>query len=264
MRGSVNTLAPFRGERLVVMACVAAMTLLSWLYLAALAEAMDAMTAGRPSAFMRLMPMGPWGALELVVGFAMWVVMMIAMMAPSATPMVLAFHAMVRRRLDARAARGHAGAFMLGYAIAWTGFSVLATALQWWLHERALVTDQMVSSSRLLDASLLMAAGIWQWMPAKQTCLSRCRTPFGFLLMSWREGGLGAIAMGLRHGLYCTGCCWALMALLFVAGVMNLAWIAMLSVVVLVEKLLPGGPVVAKASGVALLAAGLWLLIEAV
>lgn len=122
----------------------------------------------------------------------------------------------------------------------------------------------MVSSSRLLDASLLVAAGIRQWMPAKQTCLSRCRTPFGFLLMSWREGGVGAISMGLRHGLYCTGCCWALMALLFVAGVMIPAWIAVLSVVVLVEKLLPGGRVVAKASGVTLLAVGLWLLIEAV
>jgi predicted metal-binding membrane protein len=260
MRGDITLPAPVRGERLVVVACVAVITLLSWVYLVALADAMDAMSDGRSSVYMRLMPMGRWGAHELAVGFAMWAVMMVAMMAPSATPMLLAFHALVRPRHDVRTTRGRSAAFLLGYVIAWTGFSVLATALQWWLHERAVVTDQMISSSRLLDASLLLVAGAWQLMPAKATCLSKCRTPFGFLVMEWREGARGAVLMGLRHGLYCTGCCWALMLLLFAAGVMNLGWIALLSLLVLVEKLLPYGMVVARISGLALCAGGLWLL----
>jgi predicted metal-binding membrane protein len=263
MRGDITLPAPLRGERAVVVACVAAITLLSWLYLVALADAMDAMSDGRSSVYMSLMPMGRWGAHELAVGFAMWAVMMIAMMAPSAAPMLLAFHALVRPRLDARAARGRAAAFLLGYVFAWTGFSVLATALQWGLHEWSVVTDRMVSSSRLLDAGLMLVAGTWQLLPAKATCLSKCRTPFGFLVMEWREGARGAVLMGLRHGLYCTGCCWALMLLLFAAGVMNLAWIAILSLVVLVEKLVPRGMVFARISGVALCAGGVWLLMKA-
>jgi predicted metal-binding membrane protein len=261
MRGDVTLPAPLlRGERRVVIACVAAITLLSWLYLVALADAMDAMGEGRPSGAMHLMPMGPWGAREVAVAFAMWVVMMMAMMAPGAAPMLLAFHGLQRGRLDARTAQVRTAVFLLGYAIAWTGFSAVATALQWGLHAAAVVTDRMVSASRLLDAGLLMVAGAWQLVPAKAVCLSRCRSPFAFLVMAWRDGLRGALRMGLQHGLYCTGCCWALMLLLFAAGVMNLAWIAFLSLLVLVEKLLPRGMVVARVCGVALCAGGLWLL----
>jgi predicted metal-binding membrane protein len=256
--------ARLHGERVVVVLSVGLAALLSWLYLIALADAMDAMAEGRPSAFMRLMPMGRWGAFEVALGFAMWASMMVAMMLPTAMPMVLSFHGLVRRRLDGRTAIGRTGGFVLGYVMAWTFFSAVATALQWCFHAVAAVTDQMVSSSPLLDSILFLIAGGWQLMPAKKLCLFKCRSPLAFLVMEWRDGLKGAVRMGLRHGAYCTGCCWALMALLFVVGVMNLAWIALLSLLALCEKLAPHGEVIARISGLALCGAGLWLLMAAV
>jgi predicted metal-binding membrane protein len=226
--------ALLRGERMIVAAGLAVLTLLSWLYLAALADAMQAMSDGAGSVFMGLMPMGRrWGPLEFWLCFAMWAVMMIAMMVPSAGPMLLAFHAMVRRRAGVASPGRRFVAFLLGYVVVWGGFSLLAAALQWRLREAAVMTDMMVSTSRAWDAGLLLAAGAWQLAPAKAVCLSRCRTPLAFLLSEWREGTKGAWVMGLRHGGFCVGCCWALMALLFVGGVMNLLWIALLAGAVL-------------------------------
>lgn len=249
-----------RGERIVIGAGLLALTLLSWLYLALVADAMDAMDHARGSAFMWLMPMGGWGATEFALCFAMWVVMMVAMMVPSAVPMLFAFHSLSRSRPGGERAGRRFGAFLLGYFFVWSVFSLLAAAAQWSLHEAAIVTDQMISSNATLDAVLLLGAGIYQFAPMKHVCLARCRTPMGFLLTEWRDGTSGALVMGFRHGIFCVGCCWGLMTLLFVGGVMNLLWIALLGVAVLIEKVLPLGTMLAKMAGLAMLAGGLWIL----
>lgn len=197
-----------------------------------------------------------WGWEEGLLLFAMWAVMMVAMMLPSAAPMILLFS-----RIGAtRTARGSRSTpvvfFATGYLAAWWVFSGLAALIQWTLHSAAALSPDMRTASPLATAVILVAAGVYQWLPIKQSCLSHCRSPLGFLSTSWREGRRGAAMMGITHGFFCVGCCWMLMALLFVAGVMNLAWIAALSAVVLLEKILPGGPVIARIAGVLFMIAG--------
>lgn len=256
--------ALLRSERLVIGAGLLALTMLSWLYLALLADAMDAMSgSGQPAAAMGLMPMGRWGPIEFALCLAMWIVMMFAMMLPSAAPMLFAFHAVARSRSGQRPVGGRLAAFLFGYIAVWCAFSLLASGAQWRLHEAAVVTDSMVSASRFLNAMLLFCAGIFQFMALKQSCLSQCRSPMGFVLSEWRDGARGALVMGLRHGTYCVGCCWALMALLFVGGVMNLLWIAVLSAAVLIEKVLPFGVSAARAMGLSMIGGGLWVLLAA-
>ena len=182
----------------------------------------------------------------------MWAVMMAAMMLPSALPMVLTFLSMGKRSGDT--ARGHG--FVAAYLCVWLVFSAVATAAQWLLQWLDWVNPMLVSTSAVLTGVLLLIAGIYQFSRLKRICLLRCRTPFAFLLGEWRDGVAGAFRMGIRHGLFCMGCCWALMALLFVGGVMNLAWIAALSLAVAMEKLLPGGERLATALGVVLIALG--------
>ena len=160
------------------------------------------------------------------------------------------------------------GLFLAGYLLVWTAFSAVATAVatavQWGLHATALLSPGMVSASRVLGGLLLLAAGIFQFTPLKQACLTHCRSPLGFLMGHWREGRAGAMRMGLEHGLYCVGCCWILMVLLFVAGVMNLLWVAVISLFVLAEKVLPRGELVGRLGGAVLLVAGVVLLTSAV
>lgn len=194
--------------------------------------------------------------------FAMWAVMMVAMMTPSAAPMVLAFSRVARSRQGTEGASGAALSFLLGYLALWTGISVLATVAHTVLERASLVSSMGVSTNRALSAVLLIAAGLYQFSPWKIGCLSKCRSPLGFLLTEWRDGVTGAFRMGLRHGMYCAGCCWLLMAALFVAGVMNLAWIALLTLIVLAERALPGGERVSKLLGVAALLAGAWVLLR--
>jgi predicted metal-binding membrane protein len=247
-------------DRWIMGACLALLLLLSWLYLAALADAMDAMDdAGRESHWMWLMPMGTWGAAEFLLGFAMWAVMMVGMMLPSAIPMLFAFLSVSRTRPERSGSLGPAGAFLLGYLVVWGGYSALATAAQGLLHAGALLTPAMQSSSAVFNAVLLVAAGIYQFLPFKYACLAKCRLPLGFLLTEWRDGTRGGFIMGLRHGTYCVGCCWLLMALLFVAGVMNLLWIAMLTALVLVEKVTPFGRAAARMAGLVMAASGVWI-----
>jgi len=194
--------------------------------------------------------------------FAMWAVMMVAMMTPSAAPMVFAFSQVTRSRQGTERAQGTALAFLFGYLALWSGFSVLATAAHTILVRAMLVSSMGVSTNRHLSAALLIAAGLYQFSPWKNICLSKCRAPLGFLLTEWRDGAYGAFVMGLRHGLYCAGCCWLIMAALFVAGVMNLAWIAALTLIVLAERALPYGEMVSKLLGVAAVLAGAWLLLR--
>ena len=202
-----------------------------------------------------------WSWNELLPLFMMWAVMMVAMMLPSAAPVILLFS-----RIGAsRAARGSRYAsvafFATGYLVAWWGFSAVAALLQWWLHSAAILSADMRTVSPIAGAGILIAAGVYQWLPVKQACLSHCRSPLGFLSSSWREGRLGAVVMGIVHGVFCVGCCWMLLALLFAAGVMNLAWVAALSLIVLLEKIAPAGPAIARVGGVVLIIIGLAIVL---
>lgn len=189
------------------------------------------------------MPMAmAWDPARLLLTLSMWWVMMVAMMVPAAAPVVL---------LYARAApRPHSLAFLAGYLLCWLAFSIGAVALQVALEGvDRLAPMQMALSSRWLAGGLLIAAGLYQFSPLKGTCLTHCRNPAQWLSSHYRPGAIGALRMGLAHGAFCVGCCWLLMLLLFVVGVMNLVWIAALTLVVAAEKLLPRGPILARVGG---------------
>ena len=181
-------------------------------------------------------------------------------MVPSASPLILMMAAANRKRRQRDDPLVPTGLFLGGYLLAWTLFSALATVAQWGLHASALLSPAMVGTSPVLGGVLLLLAGVFQFTSLKHACLAHCRSPLGFMMGHWREGGMGAVRMGLEHGLYCVGCCWILMALLFVAGVMNLAWVAAISVFVLAEKVLPRGELVGKLGGVVFVVAGLVML----
>jgi predicted metal-binding membrane protein len=206
--------------------------------------------------------MTSWSGTALFALFLMWAEMMVAMMLPSAAPMILSFAMVNRKRRERQEMFVPAGIFVLGYLLVWTGFSAVAAVAQWALHATALLSPGMVSTSPVLAGGLLIAAGIFQWTQFKSACLTHCRSPLSFLLAEWREGRAGALWMGLKHGIYCTGCCWFLMALLFVAGVMNLVWVAAISLFVLLEKLVPQGALLGKISGAVLIGWGTWVLIS--
>lgn len=201
-----------------------------------------------------------WGATDVLLLFVMWAVMMVAMMVPSAAPMVLAFLGVNQRRQAADRPFVPVGIFVAGYLAVWTAYSAVATLAQWGLHQAALLSPAMIATSPFLNGSLLIAAGIFQWTPLKRMCLNGCRSPLSFLMSEWRDGWAGAFIMGLRHGSYCVGCCWILMALLFVAGVMNLLWVAVIALFVMAEKTLPRGELLGRVTGMALVAAGVGLI----
>jgi len=192
--------------------------------------------------------------------FSMWWVMMVAMMLPSASPMLLLF-ARLKRKL-ASAPAGPTVLFVAGYLLAWGGFSAVATVLQWALESGRLVSPMLVATNHWLGAAILVAAGSWQLTPLKALCLSQCRAPVAFLVGHWRAGQLGALRMGLEHGGFCLGCCWFLMLLLFVGGVMNLWWIVGLAVFVLLEKTIPLGHWLGRALGIVLVASGVLLAVR--
>jgi predicted metal-binding membrane protein len=198
-----------------------------------------------------------WAFIDALVLFAMWSAMMAAMMVPGASPMVSAFATINRRRRQRSAPYVPTAVFLLGYLIVWTGFSLAAVALQWLLQKSGLLTTMMQSASHYWSAALFFAAGVYQFSPLKQRCLAYCRTPDSFILSEWRDGAPGAVVMGLRHGLFCLGCCAALMVLLFAVAVMDLRWVAVLTVLVMAEKLLPGAAFWRVAIGVGLMAAAL-------
>ena len=251
-------------DRLIVLAALLALAAVAWIDMAREARAMT-LTGVCHCAGMKMSgpDTEPWAVSTLVPLFLMWAEMMVAMMIPSAAPMLLTFALVQRKRREQELPFVSTGFFLLGYIVVWTGFSALAAVAQWILHAQALLSPMMVSTSPLLGGGLLITAGIFQWTPLKNVCLSHCRTPLSFLLADWREGARGALLMGLKHGAYCTACCWFLMALLFVAGVMNLWWIAIISVLVLVEKLAPRGLLFGKFAGVLLGAWGVWMIVAA-
>ena len=253
----------FKRDRLIVIAALTGMTLLAWGYMVHEARAMYN-TGVCCCAGMKMS--GPdtsaWNAATLPPLFLMWAEMMVAMMIPSAAPMILTFAMVQRKRHEQERPFVPATIFVLGYLVVWAGFSALAATAQWVLHAKALLTPMMVSSSPVLGGTILLAAGIFQWTPLKNACLKHCRSPLSFIMTDWREGKLGAFVMGVKHGAYCTGCCWVLMALLFVAGVMNLWWIVIIAVFVLVEKIAPRGLWIGKIAGALLAAWGAWMIMR--
>jgi predicted metal-binding membrane protein len=192
-----------------------------------------------------MMPTTAWSMTNWLAVFIMWAVMMAAMMLPSAAPMILWFAVLNRRRSEGAKTL----LFVAAYLALWAAFSGAAVAAQWLLQSIGYLSPMIVSKSCVLNGALLLIAGVFQLSPLKHVCLRACRSPLGFLTSDWRDGLWGACNMGIRHGLYCLGCCWALMALLFVGGVMNLLWIAALAGLVAIEKLAPKGEVVARALG---------------
>ena len=275
--------ALLRRDRYVLLAAVILIAALAWLYLVEFTSHMmpapgpgaagpasmagmdmSGMTMPAPGPGPAFLPRWSWSHGAILLG--MWTVMMVGMMLPSVTPMLLIY----LRVAQQAAARGYrfvtVGWFTAGYLAAWVLFSLTATAAQGVLEVRGLMSSMMVTESSRLAGALLVVVGIFQWTPLKNACLAQCRAPLAFIQ---RHGGFqstaaGSLRLGFIHGLYCIGCCWALMAVLFVAGVMNLLWIAALMVLVLLEKLVPRGALVARGAGLAAVACGLWLIATAV
>jgi predicted metal-binding membrane protein len=248
-------------ERWIIAAALAAIAAAAWAYMIHEARGMNLTGVCECLGMqMRGSAGAGWSVGTLLPLFLMWAGMMVAMMLPSAMPMILTFATVSRNRRRQERPYVPVTIFVAGYVTIWTGFSVLAAIAQWLLHRQALLSSSMASRSAWLGGILLLAAGVFQFTPLKHACLIQCRAPFDFIMTRWREGSLGAFRMGVEHGLFCTGCCWALMGLLFVAGVMNILWIAALSLLVGLEKLLPRGLWLSSATGVILTAWGAWLI----
>ena len=261
MAGATPLERVLRRDRAIVLVALTGLTLLAWGYMAYEAWAMYRTGVCSCAGLKMSGPdLAPWSAWTLLPLFLMWAEMMVAMMIPTAAPMILTFAAVNRKRREQQGPYVPAGLFLLGYVIIWTGFSTFAAFGQWVLHGKALLSPMMVSTSPVFGGGLLIATGVFQWLPLKRSCLAHCRSPLGFIVTDWREGRAGALVMGLKHGAYCTGCCWLLMSLLFVAGVMNLWWIASISGLVLVEKVTRHGLHVARIAGVVMILWGGWLL----
>ncbi|WP_349608307.1 DUF2182 domain-containing protein [Cupriavidus sp. DF5525] len=201
-----------------------------------------------------------WTPGYAVLMFFMWCVMMVAMMLPSAAPMILLFATVNRKQRDTRRPYVPTSIFAMGYLAAWAGFSLIAVILQWGFQRTGILSPTLVATNTIFSGFLLLAAGVYQLTPIKHACLRHCRSPLAFLSTRWRCGARGALRMGLLHGAFCVGCCWFLMGLMFFGGVMNLYWIAGLALFVLCEKTVPAGHWLGYATGVALLVWGAGML----
>jgi len=264
--------ALLRRDRTIVIAALILVTALAWGYVLWLVADMD--MGGMDMSGFRMVPAGlglmkpgtlPWSAIEFAFVFVMWAVMMIGMMIPSATPMILLY-----ARVGGQAAnRGKTLAatwwFAAGYLLVWTAFALAATFAQWVLERASLLTPAMAGASGVFGGIIMIAAGLYQWMPLKDACLRQCQAPWTFIQRhgGFRADARGALMLGARHGLYCVGCCWVLMALLFVGGVMNVLWIAAITIFVLAEKVVPAGRTISRIAGVGFFAWGVWLLTDA-
>jgi len=265
--GDAALAAVLKRDRAIVLASLLAITGLAWVYISWLAAGMAAMPPGMPD--MPDMPdmvssaFAPWDLKHFLFIFAMWAVMMVGMMIPSAAPMILIYLRVGRQSEAAGRPFAPAVWFTLGYLLVWTSFALTATGIQYGLERIALLTPMMAGTSRVFGGVVLIAVGVFQWTPIKEACLSQCRAPLSFVQ---RHGGFkasasGSLRLGVMHGGFCVGCCWAIMALLFVVGVMNLLWIAAIMIFVLFEKVLPSGQLLARAAGATAVAVGVWELV---
>lgn len=260
MHSESTVVRPIRRDRVIITSCIVLITALAWAYLVHLDNQMS--SSAVPETMMATMRMAidaPWGARDVFFTFLMWAVMMIGMMSATAAPVLLLFSGMHTRKGE-RGIPVAVPLFALGYLTVWLGFSASAALAQWALHQGALLSSGMAALSPRLAGAILIAAGVYQLTPAKGACLRQCQSPLGFLLSNWRDGSRGALEMGLRHGVYCLGCCWALMCVLFAVGVMNLAWVAALTAFILVEKFGRTGARISLVGGVLMIALGVLVL----
>ena len=257
VRSGSSVAALPRRDRVFIASCILLITALAWAYLVHLDHQMS--SSVEPAAVMAKMGMmmdAPWGAPDIFFTFVMWAVMMVGMMSATATPVLLLFAEIHARRAE-RSVAIAVLLFGLGYITVWLGFSASAALAQWALHQAALLSSQMAAASPRLGGAILIVAGAYQLTPAKGACLRHCQSPLGFLMSNWRDGASGALRMGLRHGSYCLGCCWALMCVLFAVGIMNLAWVGVLTAFILLEKVGRSGARVARIGGVLMVAFGI-------
>jgi predicted metal-binding membrane protein len=245
-----------RHDRAVIAIVLIAVTLAAWTWIALMARDMYGTMLG-PSAWMMT---AEWDAVHVLMLWAMWAVMMTAMMLPTATPLIRLYAAAARGRPETGSPALRVYALASGYLSLWAAFSVVATALQRVLASLSVLTPMMEPATPAAGATVVAIAGLYQLTPLKRACLRACRSPLGFMMQRWRNGAAGAFRLGLDHGAYCLGCCWALMLILFAGGVMNLAVIVTLTVWVLVEKIAPFAEHTPTVSGVALLVVAAWMV----
>ncbi len=241
-----------RRDRLITLGGMITIIAVAWTYLGVL----FAETTSMASALSEMVHPRPWTATEAWLVFVMWTAMMVAMMVPSATPVILLYARTHRRQSSEQHPLAPTAAFFTGYIVVWVAFSLAMTGLQWTLERAMLFSPSMAGTSPLFGGVVLIAAGVYQWLPTKNVCLRHCRSPVEFLSTHWRTGGPGAFRMGLEHGAYCVGCCWALMILLFVGGVMSLLLVAAIALFVLVEKIAPFGRGMGRVGSIVLTAWG--------
>jgi predicted metal-binding membrane protein len=246
-------------DRPIIVASLAGLSIVAWAYLLADSAEMKGMAATMSSDMVGASLV--WSADKLVMTFLMWSIMMVGMMLPSAAPAILMFSRMARSRTSVLGRGATTLVFVSGYLAIWTTFSLIATVLQTWMGQIRLLTPMLASASTVMTGGLLIIAGLYQWMPAKYACLEHCRSPLQQFLFHWKPGLRGAFRMGAEHGLFCLGCCWAIMLLLFIAGVMNLLWVATIAGFVLIEKLLPNGHVIGRLGGATMSLVGLWYIL---
>jgi len=256
-------------DRAIVAACLVVLVLLAWAYIVWLADDME--MGGMDMTGFRMIPAGrgltmpveaPWRAIEFAFVFVMWAVMMVGMMTPSAAPLIL-IYTRVARQAAAQQQPFAASTFLaVGYLLAWAAFSLLATGAQWAIERQGWLTPSMASAGTFFSGLIMIGAGLYQWTRLKDSCLRQCQFPLQFIQRhgGFRADALGSLELGARHGVYCLGCCWALMTLLFVVGVMNVFWIALITIFILAEKFLPFGRQISLLSGTLFLAAGVWLI----
>jgi predicted metal-binding membrane protein len=242
-------------DQFLIIFSLAGIVILAWIYLLILDSNMQDM-AGMP------MDIHVWTPTDFIMIFLMWVIMMIGMMVPSAMRTVLIYSRIVSKARASGRSIAPTHLFVSGYIVIWSFFSLVATILQWQLESLALLSPMMVSTSSYLGATLLICAGIYQLTPLKDECLKHCQSPTQFITNNYKKGALGAFQMGLKHGAYCLGCCWVLMGLLFIGGVMNLVWILLISLFVLLEKLMPAKIKTTRLTSVILILSGLSFLLK--
>jgi predicted metal-binding membrane protein len=260
--------AVLRRDRIVIVLAVALLTALTWSYLLWLSADMG--MGGMDMTGLRVIPSGlgliipanmPWRTMEFAFVFAMWIVMMVGMMTPSMAPMLL-MYARIGRQTEAQGRPLAATVwFAVGYFLVWVGFALLATLLQWAFERTALLDFTMATTSNILGGLIVVTAGLYQWTRLNELCLAQCQRPFAFVMGhgGYRRDAPGCVMLGLRHGAYCVGCCWTLMALLFVGGVMNVFWIVLLALLAFLERITSMDRLIARLAGIVLIAAGVWL-----
>ncbi len=241
-----------RRDLLTILGSITGISVIAWVYLLLMALEMDS----GDTMNMAAMQIPIWTPGYFLMMFMMWAIMMIAMMLPSVIPCVLIYAAVSKKAKSQGSAVAPTALFTTGYVIMWVLFSLVATCLQWALDEASLLSPMMVSNSVIFGGCLLIAAGVYQWLPIKDACLQQCRSPVEFISRNWRAGNTGALTMGIHHGIFCVGCCWVIMGLLFFGGVMNLLWIATITIFVLLEKILPFGAIGGRVMGLLMVIAG--------